>query len=107
MTSAATLLHELKDAGIRLEALGVDRLRVVAPPGKLTEELKQTLSAAKPQLIAALRDADPVHKYARPIVHFRLPGNDNFATCIGRPGESRDEVIADLRERWPGVEVRL
>lgn len=44
----------------------------------------------------------------RPVLHFRLPGDppNAWATAIGERGETRDTLAADLRGRWPGVEVR-
>lgn len=46
---------------------------------------------------------------ARPVVQFRLAGHPSnaWATCVARPGESREACIAGLKARWPRVEVRL
>jgi len=46
-------------------------------------------------------------KTGRVVARFRLPGDppSASATCIGRPGASVESVIAELRERWPGVQV--
>jgi len=41
----------------------------------------------------------------RPIVQFRLDGN-GWATALGAAGETVESLIADLRRRWPGVEVK-
>lgn len=45
---------------------------------------------------------------SRPVLNFRLPGYapNEWATALGRPGETVESLRADLTERWPGVEVR-
>lgn len=55
--TAAALIRELADTGIRLSANG-DRLHVEARRGALTEELRKVLTANKTDLIAALSGAD-------------------------------------------------
>ena len=97
--TAALLLHDLADAGIRVSSRG-DKLRVSAAPGKLTEELKARLLREKPSLLAELR-----RRNERPVVRFRLDPAAGWASAIGAPGETTESLIADLRERWPGVEV--
>ena len=42
----------------------------------------------------------------RPIVQFRLDGN-GWATALGAAGETIESLIADLRRRWPGVEIAI
>ncbi|MGY3265206.1 hypothetical protein [Lysobacter sp. HA35] len=98
MNVAAQLLADLERHAVHIERHG-DRLWMrapSAPPG----ELRAQVAAHKPSLLAALPDLD-----ARPVVHFRLPGHDAnaWATYLGRPGESRDEVTVHLRERWPAA----
>ena len=45
---------------------------------------------------------------ARPVLHFRLSGyaSKAWATALGRPGETVAMSLADLRQRWPGVEIQ-
>lgn len=52
--TAATLLAELHDAGIRLSVHGVG-LRIEAKPGTLSADLRERLAAAKPELVALLQ----------------------------------------------------
>ncbi|WP_438010576.1 amino acid adenylation domain-containing protein [Sorangium sp. So ce321] len=54
------LLAQLRQLGIRIRVEG-DRLRVNAPVGALTPELKSQIEAMKPQLLAFLRDAEQRH----------------------------------------------
>lgn len=56
------LLTQLRQLGIRIRVEG-DRLRVNAPVGALTPELRSQLEAMKPQLLSFLRDAE--QRYAR------------------------------------------
>ena len=51
--NALMLYHDLTKRGVRLEADG-DRLRVDAPAGVVTEDLKAALSEAKPVLLRLL-----------------------------------------------------
>ena len=51
--SAQALLDDLQARGVRISANG-DRLRIIAPPGTVTPELREQLAANKPQLIDAL-----------------------------------------------------
>ncbi len=51
--SALSLYHDLKRRDVRLEADG-DKLRVDAPAGVLTAEIKAALSGAKPALLRLL-----------------------------------------------------
>lgn len=51
--TAEALLHELSARGVRLSRMGPN-LRIVAPRGTLTPELRQTLQEAKPAILAAL-----------------------------------------------------
>lgn len=51
--SALALIRECRDAGIRLQAHG-DRLRVEAPAGTVTPELRQRLAENKEGLLVAL-----------------------------------------------------
>jgi hypothetical protein len=55
--AAADLIRDLSARGVRFSRNG-DRLRVEAPPGTLTPELRQTLTEAKPEILAALGTRD-------------------------------------------------
>jgi hypothetical protein len=55
--AAETLIRDLAARGIHLASLG-EGLRIAAPRGTLTPELRQTLSDAKPAILAALAAAD-------------------------------------------------
>jgi len=103
--SSEVLIRDLREQGIRLSRKG-DKLHVVAPPGKLTPELKEALLARKPELLALLSSTSA--STLRPMVNFRLPCTkpNSWATAIGVPGESIESLVADLRWRWPDVEVK-
>ncbi len=51
--SAVEILTEMQAAGIRLEANG-DMLRVTAPKGRVSPDIKAKLTAHKPELLVAL-----------------------------------------------------
>ena len=103
MTVAHDLLDELRQHRVHIERHG-DRLQMRAPappPADLLERLR----AHKPALLAALPDVDSV---ARHVLHFTLPDHpaNAWATYIGRPGDSRETVMASLLHRWPLAQVR-
>ena len=41
----------------------------------------------------------------RAVIRFRN-GGDGWATALGAPGMTAAALLADLRQRWPGVEVQ-
>jgi len=51
--SAAELLTDLQQRGVTITAEG-DRLKIKAPRGILTQELRERLAKSKPDIIAAL-----------------------------------------------------
>jgi hypothetical protein len=53
------LIDDLRRRGVVLTACG-EKLRVDAPAGVLTPDLRTVLAGHKDELLAALRDADPV-----------------------------------------------
>lgn len=53
--TAVALLRELRQRGATVAVIG-DRLRIEAPAGRLTPELKTELSVRKPELLALLTD---------------------------------------------------
>ena len=98
--NAATLLRDLTDRGVRLTRDG-DSLRVRAPRGTITDDLREALLEHKPAILDLLAAAK-IAATRRPVLHFRtstFPANA-WATLIGRPGESLDALRADLRERF-------
>jgi len=99
--TALALIEELAASGIRLTRRG-DKL-VVAPKSALNDELTAKLLAAKTMLLSILPEPN-----GRPKIDFRLPGHtaNSWATAIGAPGESIESLVADLRRRWPNVEVK-
>lgn len=54
MSEVQDLIRTLEDRDIRLEVID-DRLRIDAPKGALTDDLRQTLQMRKPELMDALR----------------------------------------------------
>lgn len=79
---------------LNMPAAGTDRTDTTPE-----NEVSSVLSVAPPAVSENLR--------GRPVVHFRLPEHPPgaWATVIGKPGQSRDALVADLRRRWPEVEV--
>ena len=101
MTAAVEVLQECDRLGVTLRRRG-DKL-VYAPVCRVTAELLDRLKASKPALMAVLADEGK-----REVVHFRLPSHPSgsWATCLGQPGQARAMVVADLKRRWPDVEVQ-
>ena len=99
--TALALIEELAASGIHLSRRG-DKL-VVATKAALNDELTAKLLAAKPALLSVLPEPS-----GRPKVDFRLPSYkaNSWATAIGAPGDSIESLVADLRGRWPGLEVK-
>lgn len=96
MSTARDLLHELEQHQVRVERHG-DRLRLRAPsppPPDLLERLRR----CKPEVLPLLRDAN-----ARAVLRWRLPSHhpNAWATTIGSPGVSLDELARDILARWP------
>jgi hypothetical protein len=54
--TAPELLATLEAMGATVQAVEVDRLRIEAPVGRLTPELRAALMAQKPALLALLRE---------------------------------------------------
>ena len=95
MSAAHDILAELQRHRVRVERTG-DRIRLrapVAPPADLVARIRKH----KEELLLALPD-----RSARPVLHFRMldHGSNAWATALGRPGESTDDVVADLRARY-------
>lgn len=107
MSAAAELIHELREAGYHLSRRG-DKLHIVAPPnGEIDDALKSRLLERKPELLELLTSAKMVGNPLRVVQRFRLPHTapNSWATALGAPGETRESLIAELRGRWPNVEI--
>jgi hypothetical protein len=63
MTSAAALVEDLSELGIRLE-LADGGMLAVEPAGRLTPEIRAKLRANKPALVAYLRARQPANQTA-------------------------------------------
>ncbi len=107
--TAENLIRDLAGRGVRLTAHG-DRLRVEAPAGTLTPELREMLAGAKPAILAALAGGIREHLLtlagaegiAPDLIH-ALDGADVEA-CAGLADETLRAYVraladADLRER--------
>jgi hypothetical protein len=111
MSARHKLTDELARRGVRVTRHG-DQLEVIADAGALTESRLHWLRAHKAELLielAANETTGPIPQAAavavsRPVVRFRPPGH-GWAVCLGRAGDSRDDVVADLRGRWPQAEI--
>lgn len=101
--NAADLLTEVRAMGMVLTPNG-ERLRVWAPRGVLTADLCARLTAAKPSLLALLNR----ERTTRPVLHFQLPDHSRnaWATYLGAPGQSVDQLRTSICERWPHAEIR-
>lgn len=62
--TAATLIRELADTGVRVSATG-DKLHVEAKPGTVTPELRDRLKAHKAELLPLVRTRDHLLTVAR------------------------------------------
>jgi len=62
MSAARNLLAELQTKGVEITPSG-DRLRIKAPVGIITPELRDRLAAAKPDLLQLLTDELPAPRY--------------------------------------------
>lgn len=100
--SAETLLRELTDRGASLTREG-PCLRVRAPRGILTQDVREALAVHKPAILELLSLAR-LQANRRPVLHFRVSGSpaNAWATIIGRPGESVSAMRAELRSRFGG-----
>jgi hypothetical protein len=103
--NALALLAEVTGAGIRLTVHG-DRLHVEAKPGALTAELRDRLTANKPELLVLLDGPDAIRdklltlaaseRIGPAIVH-RLPVAD-LAECHGLPDDTLRAYLRALAQ---------
>jgi hypothetical protein len=80
--TAETLIRDLSARGVRLSRNG-ENLRIVAPRGTLTPDLRQTLAEAKPAILAALTAGE---------LHARL---ESLALAEGIAAELADRLCDD------------
>lgn len=93
--SAAEIIHELRQAGVIIEARG-DRLHVEAPKGLLTPERREVLRAHKAELLVRLARRDE-----RVMVAYSLAKAPHLRpVVIGAPGDTADDVVENLRRRY-------
>lgn len=102
--TAAALLEELREAGVRLSVRG-DKLRLESKPGAVTADLRERLANAKPELVAVLRTAEMATR-ARLLrlaeadglpldLVQRLPLEDG-AACVGLPDNTLSAYLRAL-----------
>lgn len=99
--TALEVLRRASEYGMTIERHG-DRLRMHAPtepPATIVDLIRRN----KPALLDALPDRN-----VRPVLNFRLPGHaaGAVATALGRPGETADQLHAELQGRFgDGLEI--
>ena len=86
--TAQALLADLAACDVHLRVAG-DKLRVNAPRGALTAELRRTLSDHKPELLEALRQRTPGQYLASLSLWFA--GQPKHHAALDRFGELADE----------------
>ncbi|MFT3793026.1 MAG: hypothetical protein QM741_18600 [Rudaea sp.] len=104
MTAARKLVEELALRGVRVSTVDGLRLNVVADAGAMNDGRRQWLIDHKAELLAGLAEAANDAHVHRAVVRYRLP-DGSVGVCLGREDDSKEIVVADLRERWPGAEV--
>lgn len=82
--TAAALIRDLADTGIRLSRRG-DRLHVEAKRGTITAQVKDTLVAHKAELLAALND-DPIDDLRARLLTIAQAEGIDAALVMGLPG---------------------
>ncbi len=112
--TATAVLEELQASGVRLRMIATDRLRVEAPRGVVTLELRAALAQYKAEIIAELRRQN---QDARRRVFFRQLARDpdawrtfenqmetQAAILESENGLSQDEALAQAEvmtaDRW-------
>ena len=86
--TAQALLADLAACDVHLCVAG-DKLRVNAPTGALTAELRRTLLDHKPELLEALRQRTPGQYLAS--LSLRFAGHSNHHAALDRFCELADE----------------
>ena len=95
--SAAQLLARVRDLGITLTGNG-DRLHYEAPRGVLTSELRQSLAAHKPQVLAELeREADQERRRRQVIEMLRRRSEIHYAYLAERQANGDGLVMLGIR----------
>ncbi|MBI4498199.1 MAG: hypothetical protein HY689_09900 [Chloroflexi bacterium] len=101
--TAETLLRELQSRGFVLTPEPPDGLRVNAPRGALTPELRATLAAHKPESIALLSraEAQPTTEGVAPMPSPKTPTPQQVAESAAR-WLTLPRLLRDLLAIWPG-----
>jgi hypothetical protein len=110
MTTAATLLTELRQMGATVSVAGYN-LRIEAPDGTVTPELRQLLTEHKSELLALLSRTLPAADPRRLDVADCLGLLDDLHTGIRAEYEPRVlgllDTDPDLRRRFDTTEARI
>lgn len=81
--NAAELIEELRSQGVLLEAEG-DRIRVDAPRGTLTPQVRSILAERKQEIIALLRTGDKEVAWRVEVMITQIPVNGPVPFLIAR-----------------------
>ncbi len=103
--NARELLAELQARGAKISANG-DKLKIIAPPGTVTPELRELLAANKPEIMAAL--PTPLQQEALAYLEQNKAAKYGIATsnepdCVLVAVAIRDAAVCTLRipaDRW-------
>jgi hypothetical protein len=99
--SARELLDSLTASGVRLWAEG-GKLKLDAPRGVVTPELKDRLAAHKPELLAALTaDACPTSRFSTPEAEAALQGAGGIVDAIIARCEAEATAAPPAHARTP------
>lgn len=98
--TTAVLLQELRSRGVRLAVNG-DRLRITAPAGTVTAEIREAISRNKPALIALM--AKPAERVDPPLPTSRFrykDGDMDFGDiCAGWSPQSWSSELRRMADR--------
>lgn len=100
--SGAALLTRLRQAGLTVSRNG-DQL-IVAPREHLTNEMRDAIRAAKPQLLSALAELSPIQQAARREVPAQLEANPRVERAFVNRFDETGLMILTLAIRgiWTG-----
>ena len=85
--TAAELITELEARGVLIEVTG-DRLRVDAPKGAITPELRAALTARKAEVLAILNTPDDEIKWRVEAMLPQIPNAGPIPFLAAKPGEA-------------------
>jgi len=106
MNAAADLIAEARRHRVVVARYG-NTIKLRAPTSPPTD-LVARLRERKAELLAILPDLTSITgETARVVVNFRFPDYPAraWASCIGAAGDTRESVVAELRAKWPNVEI--